>query len=211
MGLLNILNGTEDALSKPVLNCKVGYMKINGKSKVDIRKEISRITKRFTAADLYRFSDEVITTLQLTSAFQQAHCILAYYSLNDEVNTHALLQDYCLEKRFILPIVDGDELLLKEFRDTQQMKKGALGIFEPIGNVFTDLDLIDLIIVPGRAFDRKLNRIGRGKGYYDRLLSQLSCPKVGICFDFQLFDDIPFEDWDIKMDMVVTQNEIVIG
>ncbi|HQG08910.1 MAG TPA: 5-formyltetrahydrofolate cyclo-ligase, partial [Dysgonamonadaceae bacterium] len=76
---------------------------------------------------------------------------------------------------------------------------------------FVDFDSIDLIIVPGVAFDRKLNRLGRGKGYYDRLLSQLKSPKIGICFDFQLLESIPVEDWDIKMDMIVAQNEIVIG
>jgi 5-formyltetrahydrofolate cyclo-ligase len=186
-------------------------MKKTDKSKIDIRNEIAWNIKRFTADDLSKFSEEVIATLQITSAFQEAHCILAYYSLTDEVDTHALLQDYCADKRFVLPVVEGDELLLKEYRDTRQMKKGALGVLEPIGDIFTDLKSIDLVLVPGRAFDRKLNRIGRGKGYYDRLLPQLSCAKVGICFDFQLLDHIPIGDWDIKMDMIVAQNEIIVG
>ena len=70
---------------------------------------------------------------------------------------------------------------------------------------------IDLIIVPGVAFDRQLNRMGRGKGYYDRLLSTLQAPKIGICFDFQLQDTVPTESFDKKMDMIITEKEIVNG
>lgn len=186
-------------------------MKIGG-SKHVLRKEIVEAKKQFSAEQLCDFSNEVIQTLELTSLFQQAQNVLSYYSLGDEVDTHQLMSDYAHSKRFVLPVVKGEELLLKEFRLGQKMKKGALGISEPEGgDEFVDFDSIDLIIVPGVAFDRKLNRLGRGKGYYDRLLSQLKSPKIGICFDFQLLESIPVEDWDIKMDMIVAQNEIVIG
>jgi 5-formyltetrahydrofolate cyclo-ligase len=63
--------------------------------------------------------------------------------------------------------------------------------------------------VPGIAFDRKMNRLGRGKGYYDRFLSKISAPKIGICFDFQLLDKIPAESTDIKMDYIVSENELI--
>lgn len=186
-------------------------MKIGG-SKHVLRKEIVEAKKRFSAEQLRDFSNEVIQTLELTSLFQQAQNVLSYYSLGDEVDTHQLMSDYAHSKRFVLPVVRGEDLLLKEFRLGQKMKKGDLGISEPEGgDEFVDFDSIDLIIVPGVAFDRKLNRLGRGKGYYDRLLSQLKSPKIGICFDFQLLESIPVEDWDIKMDMIVAQNEIVIG
>ena len=186
-------------------------MKISD-SKHVLRKEMAEAKKQFSTEQMRDFSHEVIQTLQLTSLFQQAHNILSYYSLNDEVDTHKVMSDYAHSKQFVLPVVKGEELLLKEFRLGQKMKKGDLGISEPEGgDEFVDFDSIDLIIVPGVAFDRKLNRLGRGKGYYDRLLSQLKSPKIGICFDFQLLESIPVEDWDIKMDMIVAQNEIVIG
>ncbi|MBZ4674841.1 MAG: 5-formyltetrahydrofolate cyclo-ligase, partial [Dysgonamonadaceae bacterium] len=144
-------------------------MKIGG-SKHVLRKEIVEAKKRFSAEQLRDFSNEVIQTLELTSLFQQAQNVLSYYSLVDEVDTHKLMSDYAHSKRFVLPVVKGEELLLKEFRLGQKMKKGALGISEPEGgDEFVDFDSIDLIIVPGVAFDRKLNRLGRGKGYYDRL------------------------------------------
>ena len=66
---------------------------------------------------------------------------------------------------------------------------------------------IDLVIVPGVAFDRQHNRLGRGKGFYDRLLSTLSAPKIGICYSFQLKEHIPTEPFDKKMDLILTEKE----
>ena len=73
----------------------------------------------------------------------------------------------------------------------------------------TDPGSIDWIIVPGVAFDKKLNRLGRGKGYYDKLLVQTSATKIGICYELQLFDEIPAEPHDIKMDFIITENNII--
>ena len=72
-------------------------------------------------------------------------------------------------------------------------------IEEPTGEVFTDYAAIDFIAVPGVAFDRKGNRLGRGKGYYDRLLPRIpSACKAGICFPFQLVEEVPAESFDIR-------------
>ena len=76
------------------------------------------------------------------------------------------------------------------------------------GTVIPDDD-IDMIVVPGIAFDRNRNRLGRGKGYYDRLLSDLKASAVGLCFDFQLKDQIPVEPFDKKVDLVITEKEII--
>ena len=82
---------------------------------------------------------------------------------------------------------------------------GAYNIMEPVGEVFTDYAQIDLAVIPGVAFDRQLNRMGRGKGFYDRLLPQLGdAYKIGICFDFQLVESIECEEHDIRMDEVIS-------
>ena len=67
---------------------------------------------------------------------------------------------------------------------------------------------IDIVIVPGVAFDKKYNRMGYGKGYYDRFLKDMTALKIGVCHSFQLVDEIPSEPHDIKMDMIVTEREI---
>ena len=87
------------------------------------------------------------------------------------------------------------------------MEKGvAFGIDEPIGNVYDNPEKIDLIVVPGVAFDKKNNRLGRGKAYYDKLLKTANTFKVGICFDFQLIDSVPVDKYDIKMDLVISDS-----
>jgi len=85
---------------------------------------------------------------------------------------------------------------------------GVYGIEEPTGEAFTDYAAIDFIVVPGVAFDAKGNRLGRGKGYYDRLLPRIpTAYKAGICFPFQLVEEVPAESFDVRMDIIITINE----
>ena len=85
-------------------------------------------------------------------------------------------------------------------------RAATYGIEEPTGELFTDYADIDFIVVPGVAFDRNGNRLGRGKGYYDRLLPRIpSAYKAGICFPFQLVEEVPAEPFDIRMDEIITQ------
>lgn len=84
------------------------------------------------------------------------------------------------------------------------MTRGAFGIMEPSGELFTDYSRITLAVVPGMAFDSHGHRLGRGKGYYDRFLPLLpQAYKIGVCFPFQLVDDVPIEPTDVVMDEVV--------
>jgi 5-formyltetrahydrofolate cyclo-ligase len=79
------------------------------------------------------------------------------------------------------------------------------GIPEPSGELFKDYNEIDLILVPGVAFDIENNRMGRGKAYYDKLLSSLKAFKLGVCFDFQLLQSVPTDEHDIKMDRILSE------
>ena len=80
----------------------------------------------------------------------------------------------------------------------------AYGILEPTGNIFPSLENIDLVIVPGMAFNRQGDRLGRGKGYYDKILKEASAAwKIGVCFDFQLVEELPVEAHDVRMDCVM--------
>ncbi len=178
--------------------------------KKKVRKEIVEIKKSYSEKELRDLSDEVISTLELTEVFQNAKVVLAYYSMPDEVCTHELIQKYQNEKQFLLPIVDNNELILKKYTSEETMLISAFGIKEPVGEVFSDYEKIDLIIVPGVAFDRTLSRMGRGKGFYDRLLPKVKAPKVAVCFNFQIFDKIPATQEDVKMNMIVSQNEIIV-
>lgn len=150
-------------------------------------------------------SAEILAALEIHPVFRAAKTVLLYHSLPDEVDIHDFIRKWCEKKRILLPVVTGDELKLRTYSGPGNLAIGAYGIEEPTGEFFTDYSAIDLIVVPGVAFDRKGNRLGRGKGYYDRLLPQIpSAYKAGICFSFQIVEEIPAEPFDICMDEVIT-------
>ena len=138
----------------------------------------------------------------------EAQTIMAYYSLPDEVNTHALIDELVAEgKTVLLPKVTGaDTMELRRYTGRADLQEGAYHILEPVGEPFTDLSAIDLTLVPGLAFDAAGHRLGRGRGYYDRFLHSKNrpyCVKIGVCFDFQKVDEVPVDAHDIAMDKVV--------
>jgi len=132
--------------------------------------------------------------------------ILLYHSLPDEVETHALIRTlHAAGKTVLLPTVAGDVLELHIYEGEQALSMGiSYGIQESKGSLFTDYGKIDLAIIPGMAFTVQGDRLGRGKGYYDRLLPQLTCPLIGIAFPFQMVTYIPCEPHDIRMKEVIT-------
>ena len=100
-------------------------------------------------------------------------------------------------------MVVGDDLIFREYTGIDNMRKGAFGILEPTGPELGDIASIGLIIVPGVAFDLQNNRMGRGRGFYDRLLANSKAFKIGAAYNCQLFSQIPTEQTDIPMDLVV--------
>ena len=84
-------------------------------------------------------------------------------------------------------------------------------LYEPSDRAEILPDNIDLAIVPGLAFDHLKNRLGYGKGYYDRLLCEMDAYKIGVCFRFQVFDKIPYTNTDVKMDLIVSERDSFPG
>lgn len=158
------------------------------------------------------FSEKILKRLEETELFRQASCVALYNAIPGEVQTAVFLEKWFEKKTLLLPLITGEDLCLLPYKGTGSLQPGVFGIMEPIaGEETVNESEIDLIIVPGVAFDRQLNRMGRGKGYYDRLLSTLEVPKIGICFDFQLLDSVPTEPFDKKMDMIITEKEMING
>lgn len=137
-------------------------------------------------------------------AWQAAQTVCLYWSLPDEVQTHALCRQAALEKTVLLPVVRGDDLVLRRFTgDDCLSSDNAFHIGEPTGEDWQDLEHIDLVLVPGVAFDSQHHRMGRGRGFYDRMLPGIPAFKMGICFDFQLFDTIPTDPFDVPVDDLI--------
>ena len=142
--------------------------------------------------------------------FMAARTVLAYWAMPSEVPTEDFIGRWAGVKRIVLPLVTGDRLVLKEYCGKAGLVAGYKGVMEPSETAVTVApDEIDFAIIPGVAFDRGLHRMGRGKGFYDRLLPSVGCIKVGVGFDCQLFDEIPTDPWDVPLDLVATPSELV--
>lgn len=177
--------------------------------KKEIRKAIRGLKKEIGAAALLEKSLAVQHNLFKWVDFTPYNTILLYYALPDEVNTSILLNSLSnrLEgsKRIILPVVSGDILILKEFVPSE-VANGYMNILEPQEGECIDPSEIEIAVIPGVAFDSKCNRMGRGKGFYDKLLPYMNCKTIGLGFDFQMVENIPCEEFDKPLDMVVTES-----
>ena len=174
--------------------------------KLLIRKDIAALKKKLSEKTTAELSQKICTSLVQTELFQKADCIALYYGMNDEVRTSGLIEKWYKKKNIVLPVTSLETIKFHTYKGKEFLNKSALGIPEPTSTDVIHHEDIDLFIVPGVAFDREGNRLGRGKGYYDKYLAGIIKPIIGICFDFQLMDSIPAEKHDIKMTMVVTEN-----
>ncbi len=154
-------------------------------------------------------AEAIFEKLENTAAFMLADKILMYHSLPDEVDTRNFLKKWGQRKNFYLPRVNGVNLDILPYDETR-LELGSFHIEEPTGNDTINPDEVEVIIVPAVAYDHQGNRLGRGKGFYDRLLGSTHATTIGIGYDFQLLDSLPVEEHDVPMDMVITQNTVII-
>lgn len=193
-------------------------------TKEETRRIVSQIKRQYTFEELQLMSASVISKLLSHPAVQQAKNILFYYSLPDEVYTHEAINHLQENgKNVYLPKILGKEMVFLKYDET--LEKGKYGIMEPTDDASPSFYLqeeidnrdenqsdirnsCDVAVIPGVAFDIEGNRLGRGGGYYDRYFrSKPTGTKglklIGICFPFQLFDQIPTEPHDLRVDDVL--------
>jgi 5-formyltetrahydrofolate cyclo-ligase len=176
--------------------------------KKSLRSEIAGRKQSYSARELNAQSLEIQAKIESLEVFKRSESVLLYCSLPDEVQTSQMLTAWMATKTCFLPQVDGNRMLIREHRAGNELKPGYMGILEPAGNIVADPDSIDLIIVPGIAFDAAGNRLGRGKGYYDRLLARTKTVSIGVCFDFQLVESVPVCEHDVPVRYVVTPTAV---
>lgn len=177
--------------------------------KREIRKKVKELRLMLSEEEKFSAADEVFFRLEGLAAFQLAEKILMYHSLPDELPTLRFLKKWSDRKRFYLPRVNGVNLEILPYEETR-LELGAFHIEEPTGNDTVDPSEIELMVIPAVAFDRKGTRLGRGKGFYDRLLADCNATKIGVGYDFQLYDELPSEEHDVPMDLVVTQKHCFV-
>ena len=146
--------------------------------------------------------------------YKMANIIALYKSLQSEVDTESLIRDSInLGKIVALPKVEKEELKFYKIKsEKDKLIKSKFGVEEPEGNEinYIDENYIDLIIVPGVCFDKEKNRLGFGKGYYDRFLANSKAQTIGICFEEQIVEKmLPREEHDIKIQKIITDKKII--
>ena len=171
--------------------------------KDELRRHIRKLKAQTGSDALLTESRQVLQSVEHDADFLSADTVLLYWSLPDEVNTHDFVRRWAQHKHVLLPRVCGDNLQLATYRSDDDLHAGAFNIMEPVGTTFTDYPQIRFALIPGMAFDADGHRLGRGKGYYDKLLPQLTnACKAGICFSFQMLETIPTEPHDVVMHKV---------
>lgn len=182
------------------------------KSRIRTRVQNKRDT--LTPAEKAGKSKKIAGYFFSTDLFSTASNILLYYPFRSEIDTTIIINKTLrLGKKVILPRVYSERLKLFLVHDiSRQLEKGSYGIMEPVTGQCRPAEYrdVDLAIIPGVAFDRNLNRLGYGGGFYDRLLKKIpsTVKRISLAFDLQVMDEIPVSGHDIKIDLLITESGI---
>ena len=180
------------------------------KTKKQIRKELLRKLNSQAREKALKKSSIIKEKLFSLPEFKKSKFVMLYASKSNEVNTKTIIDEALkMGKRVVLPRCTSQKgIVPKEIRNTHtDLEKGIYGIRQP-RECQRSLQprKINLIVVPGVAFDKQNRRLGRGKGYYDRFLKKLPRNKIsiGLAFDFQIVENLPEDSHDIPVSKVIT-------
>lgn len=179
-------------------------------NKDTLRKEMRAKRRLMTYDEVYAKSGEITHALLSLECIKNAQSVCIFLSAFKEPDTTEIANAVLSSgKKLVVPITDEESntLSLSYVKSLLDMQKDAYGIREPRVTLTADEKTLDVILVPGLAFDRQGGRTGFGKGYYDRLLTSTDAVKIGLCYDFQLHEKIPTEKHDAAMDFIITEKE----
>lgn len=178
-------------------------------AKQDLRDRMRDALEAMTDAERAEESESVVKHLTDLPAFREARDVLLYVSLPEEVRTHALIEA-CLDDPDVtvsVPRVTGSGIDAVPFTSLDELEPGTFGILEPTGRP-EDPRLLDLAVLPGRAFDADGGRLGRGTGHFDRFLNEFDPPAVGLAYRLQVVETVPTGPYDHPVDAVVTADGV---
>ncbi|MDO8734306.1 MAG: 5-formyltetrahydrofolate cyclo-ligase [Elusimicrobiota bacterium] len=176
-----------------------------------IRKKILGIRKKIWEKTADANSAKILKKLFRMKEFCQAKKVMFYSSFGNEIDTGRMIERSLKLKKYVfLPKILKNKIVPVQIENLKELVLGKFGILEPIRTMngcrgTTDLDVI---IVPGVAFDKNCNRIGFGKGYFDRFLKTQKAVKMGLAHNFQIVKKIPVGKFDVPTDLVITEKNI---
>lgn len=155
-------------------------------------------------------SKKICERLLLLPQYKESKTLMCYVSFRSEAETRGIIKAALIAgKSVCVPVVENGQMYACYISDLDELTPGAYGILEPKEKRKAVPEDIDLCLVPGAAFDRCGGRIGYGGGYYDRFLQATTAARIALCFDGQVYDVIPSEAHDMKMDLLVTEKEVI--
>lgn len=186
-------------------------------NKKELRNKYLKMRKNLQYEEVEKKSKNIIQKLMDTAWYRQSSTIMSYIDFRNEVITRSFIKHALKDnKRIIVPITDMSSkiLILSELKDfDNELCQSSYGILEPKKEYVrvVSCNLLDLVLVPGLAFDTSGYRIGYGGGYYDRLLQRLpqKTITIGLAFEFQIVGNIPVESFDRKVDFIITEERII--
>ncbi len=182
-------------------------------TKADLRKRLHGLRNALTPEERARNSDSITRTILSLAAYGEARTLMAYMTFGSEFLTDALIRDALLQsKTLVFPRIDRKQNRLETYavRDMDNdLAAGPWGILEPHPERCRPIPIseVDFILVPGLGFDVRGDRLGYGRGYYDRLLKGRSphASLVAAAYSIQVLDSIPVDEYDVPIDTVVTE------
>lgn len=181
-------------------------------NKKDIRIKIKKRKSNVFLTQIENDSNLIINSLMSTKEYLNSNQVFSYVSYNKEVVTKTFIEQSFKGKKIAVPKIIGEEMFFYYINSLDELEEGVQGILEPAAcpenEAIPEAD--DLFVVPGLAFDRNKNRIGYGKGYYDKYFQKynnIHFQKIALAFDFQILEQIPVNDYDIKVDGIITPGQ----
>lgn len=175
-------------------------------TKKEIRQQIRRAKETLTLSDKLMAEESVLNRLKNNKHITSAKNIVAYWAMEDELPTQKIIETLWNNgQNIFLPIIVGDEIEFRQYEGINSLKaEPKYGILEPTSPTTLSEEADAVVLVPGIAFSKNGARLGRGGGYYDKILARLrDAYKIGIAFRCQEREDIPTETFDIDMDEVI--------
>ncbi len=182
-------------------------------TKLDLRRRLHAERIQMSERAVREKSLRIYRRLIDMPAYQRARRIACYVSIKNEVDTRTVIQKTIGSgKQVGVPVTrEEGSMDFQAILGLSDLRPVHYGLREPVPDPQKVLlpHTIDLILVPGSAFDLFGHRIGSGGGYYDRFLVQTEAVRIGLSYGFQIIDRVPAEPHDVKMDLIITENEII--
>ena len=173
--------------------------------KKTLRKKIRELKRAMTPEQIEEKSNRLCERFLASDFYRDAKTVYGYLPYNQEVRTTPILDQALKDgKRVAVPKIYGDEMKFLYLTDLSQVAASSFGIPEPIADEPVATDSTALVLMPGLAFDTEGHRIGYGGGFYDKFLAQEpEHPTVALCYDFQMVQNLPVDDYDIPVELVL--------